>query len=91
VVIHGGTHSWLLKDPETLPAVMAHLLGRRLGDAIREELVSAGLDPSTATPAQIDDALYEPDSGVIALTPPSVGVAHDRFHPPARYRWSIVA
>ena len=91
VVIHGGTHSWLLKDPETLPAVMAHLLDRRLGDAIREELVAAGLDPSTATPAEIDAVLYEPDSGVIALTPPSEGVRHDRFHPPARYRWSISA
>ena len=34
VVIKGGTHSWLLKDPETFPAIMGELLaGGRLGDA----------------------------------------------------------
>jgi pimeloyl-ACP methyl ester carboxylesterase len=91
VVIHGGTHSWLLKDPETLPAVMAHLLDGRLGRAIDAELVAAGLDPAAATPAEIDEVLYEPDSGVIALTPPSDGIRDDRYHPAARYRWSVVA
>lgn len=91
VVIHGGSHSWLLKDPETLPAVLAHLLEGRLGRAITDELVAAGLDPATATPAEIDDVLYEPDSGVIALTPPSDGLRDDRFHPVARYKWSVVA
>ena len=31
VTIHGGTHSWVLKDPETLPAVIAELLDGPLG------------------------------------------------------------
>jgi hypothetical protein len=91
VIIHGGTHSWLLKDPETLPAVVAHLLDGRLGRAIDEELEAAGLDPAAATPAEIDAALYDPDSGVIALTPPGEDRHDNRFHPAARYRWSVVA
>jgi pimeloyl-ACP methyl ester carboxylesterase len=42
VVVKGAGHSWLLKDPETFPAIVAQLLDGRLG-------ASAGLDPATGT------------------------------------------
>src|SRR3546814_1275254 len=31
VVVRGATHSWLLKDPETLPAIIMSLITGRLG------------------------------------------------------------
>jgi pimeloyl-ACP methyl ester carboxylesterase len=34
VVVHGGGHSWLLRCPETLPAIVAELRQERLGDAV---------------------------------------------------------
>jgi pimeloyl-ACP methyl ester carboxylesterase len=34
VAVHGGGHSWLLRCPETLPAIVDELLRGRLGDAI---------------------------------------------------------
>lgn len=34
VVVHGARHSWMLRDPETFPAIVAELLEGRLGAAI---------------------------------------------------------
>ena len=69
VVVKGGTHSWLLKDPESFPAIMGGLLQGRLGDAYEAALVDAGLDPAVATTADIEDAFYAPDAAVRAFTP----------------------
>ena len=70
VVVHGGTHSWLLKDPESLPAIMAPLLDGPIGDAYWLAVAAAGLDPETATVADIERGLYDADAPVLALTPP---------------------
>ncbi len=88
VVIEGGTHSWLLKDPESFPAVMGQLLRGRLGDACEAALVDAGLDPGAAPTAEIEGAFYAPDARVLALTPELVYARSDRRTEP-RYRWTV--
>ena len=85
VVIRGGTHSWLLKCPESFPAIVGELLRGRLGDAYEAALVDAGLDPSAATTAEIEDAFYHPDARVKALTPELVYARSDRRG--ERYDW----
>lgn len=99
VVVKGGSHSWVLKDPETLPAIVYDLLGGELGDAQREALLEEGVAPG-ATLDEVEAALYEPDARILALTPTPLG---DEDHPPPprpsdaeanphrpRYDWEIV-
>jgi pimeloyl-ACP methyl ester carboxylesterase len=88
VVIRGGTHSWLLKDPESFPAIMGELIRGRLGDAYEAALIDAGLDPASATTAEIEDAFYAPDARVRALTPELAWASSDRRSTP-RYDWVI--
>jgi pimeloyl-ACP methyl ester carboxylesterase len=86
VVIKGGTHSWLLKDPESFATIMGQLIRGRLGDAYEAALVEAGLEPGSATTAEIEDAFYAPDARVRALTPELVYAKSDRRSEP-RYDW----
>jgi pimeloyl-ACP methyl ester carboxylesterase len=88
VIIRGGTHSWLLKDPESVPALMGSLLQARLGDACDTALRDAGLDPASATTAEIEDAFYAPDARVKALTPELAWARSDRRSQP-RYDWVV--
>jgi len=55
VVVHGATHSWLLQDPETLPAIVGELLDGDLGAACARAVEEAGLDPGAPREA-VDDA-----------------------------------
>jgi hypothetical protein len=87
VVIQGGTHSWLLKDPEMFPAIMRELLQGRLGHAYEAALIAAGLNPASATTAEIEDAFYAPDARVRALTPELVYARSDR-RSELRYQWT---
>lgn len=84
VVVEGASHSWLLKDPETLPAIVAELLQGRLGDAIRAHLPAAGAD----TIDEIESLLYEPDAPVLALTPELTYTRLPEAHRRPRYRWT---
>jgi pimeloyl-ACP methyl ester carboxylesterase len=70
IIIHKALHAWLLSDPETFPGVIAELLKAELGTAYENALVGNGLDPRSATIAEIEDALYAPGSPIIELTPP---------------------
>jgi len=88
VVIRGGTHSWLLKDPESFPAIMGQLLRGRLGDAYEQAIVEAGLDPAMATTAEIEDAFLTPDARIRSLTPELVWARSDRRTDP-RYDWVV--
>jgi hypothetical protein len=88
VVVRGGTHSWLLKDPESFPAIMGQLLRGRLGDAYEAALVKAGLDPALASTADIEDVFYTPDARVRALTPELAWARSDRRSEP-RYDWTV--
>ena len=96
VTVHGGSHSWLLKDPETLPAIVSELLGGPLGEVRDRVLAEAGLDPATATPAEIEDVFLPVDALVRVLATPTTGADSDdegapRSHPPRRprYRWTV--
>jgi pimeloyl-ACP methyl ester carboxylesterase len=88
-VVEGARHSWLLRDPETLPAILGRLLASRLGDAWNAALSRAGLDASSATIADIEGALYEPGAPILALTPPLTFTRSAQRRRPARYRWTI--
>jgi len=50
VVVHGGGHSWLLRCPETLPAIFSELLAGRLGDALARQ----GVDVRRRTAREIE-------------------------------------
>jgi pimeloyl-ACP methyl ester carboxylesterase len=71
ILVHGASHSWLLRDPETMPAIVAELLEGTLGDIIRLAETLEGM------PIELDDSiseverfLYRPDALVHELTPP---------------------
>lgn len=90
VTVHGGTHSWLLKDPETLPAIVAYLLGNELHELRRQVLSEAGLNPATATFAEIEDHFVPAGALVRALTPSTIHPAP--LAVPARrprYCWTV--
>lgn len=87
VVVHDAGHSWLLRDPETMRAIIADLLVDGLGAACVDALVEAGLDPDTAGVADVEAAFSTPDALVHRLTPPP---DHYEIHPPGppHYRWT---
>jgi pimeloyl-ACP methyl ester carboxylesterase len=90
VVVHGGTHSWLIRDPETLPAVVSSLSEGRLGEAYDAALRDAGLDPASASVADVEAAFYAPGARVVALTPPlAFEPTAYRLRPP-RYEFTAV-
>jgi fermentation-respiration switch protein FrsA (DUF1100 family) len=88
VTVKGGTHSWVLKDPETLPAIMAELLDGPPAQVRATALGAAGLSED-ASPEQVESAFLAPSARVRRLTPPlelRTGRAH---HHQARYRWTV--
>jgi pimeloyl-ACP methyl ester carboxylesterase len=89
VIVHGGSHSWLLKDPESLPAIMHRLMQGRLGTAVLKSILDGGVDPNGASDDQIESAFYRPGSLVVALTPN--GEMHDaeELHRRPRYKFTI--
>jgi len=89
VVVEGATHSWLLKDPESLPAIMHALMRGRLGTAVLKTRLEHGLDVD-ATDDDIEDALYEPGALVLELTPRQQFHDTEDLHRPPRYRWRIL-
>jgi hypothetical protein len=87
VVVHGATHSWLLQDPETLPAIVRELLDGDLGAARDRAVTAAGLDPG-APLAAVDDAFAPAGTLLRRLGPPE---AVPRPAPPPRqphYHWT---
>jgi len=88
VTVKGGTHSWVLKDPETLPAIMAELLDGPVARVRATALGAVGLSED-ATPEQVESAFLAPNAWVRRLTPPlelRTGRAH---HHQSRYRWTV--
>jgi pimeloyl-ACP methyl ester carboxylesterase len=88
VVVRGASHSWLLKDPETLPAILLQLMSGRLGTAVLKAKLSHGIDVD-ASADEVEDALYAPDALVLELTPRQERADGPDLHRPPRYRWYI--
>ncbi len=70
VVVDGANHAWPLRDPETLPAIMADLLHGPLGTAYRDAVRARGLDPDEAGLEDVEDAFYVPHAAIRHMTPP---------------------
>jgi pimeloyl-ACP methyl ester carboxylesterase len=90
VVIEHGSHSWLLKDPETMPGVVHALMRGRLGTAVLKAQLDAGVDPVDSTDDDVEAALYEPDALVLQLTPRQRHHDAAELHRPPRYRWRVL-
>ena len=60
VTIERAGHSWILRDPETLPAIMAELLDGELGDGIRARLACRGRAQEAAHDRGHRDGLLRP-------------------------------
>src|SRR5262245_44631302 len=88
VTVKGGTHSWVLKDPETLPAIIAELLDGPLARVRAAALGAAGLHPD-ASPEVVESAFLGPHAWVRRLTPPMEMRTGPARHHQARYRWTI--
>jgi pimeloyl-ACP methyl ester carboxylesterase len=89
VVVRGASHSWLLKDPETLPAIMLALMRGRLGTAVLRAKLAHGLDLD-ASDDEVEDALYAPGALVRQLTPRQRSHDTEDLHRPPRYRWRLL-
>lgn len=89
VVVEGGTHSWLLKDPETLPAILRQMFDHPDSRAARDrDFAELGLAPD-ASIDEIEAAFYDDDAVVLDLTPafdPDASVPGPRA---PRYRWHV--
>lgn len=94
VTVQKAGHSWLLRDPRTLPAILDALIASAVGDAIATRVAHdlGYTSPGFLHEASLDDldaAFLEPGARLLDLSPP--------FEPPdtmprqgrARYRWSF--
>jgi pimeloyl-ACP methyl ester carboxylesterase len=89
VVVHGASHSWMLKDPETLPAIVSELVAGPLGRAVRMGLTRAGVPFDEPSVDEIEAALYRRRALVFELTPPlEFDVVAGARHKRPRYRWT---
>jgi pimeloyl-ACP methyl ester carboxylesterase len=88
VVVEGATHSWLLKDPEAMPAIVHELMRGRLGTAVLRAKGRAGLDAGApAAEVEASGWFYRPGSLAVALTPEQAWRDDQTLHRAPRYRW----
>jgi pimeloyl-ACP methyl ester carboxylesterase len=94
VTVEKAGHSWLLRDPRTLPAILDTLIASEVGDAIMTRvaadlgLPSPGFLPE-ASLDDLDDAYLEPDARLRAMTPPFETPDTMPRQDLPRYRWSF--
>lgn len=87
VVVEGGRHSWLLKDPETLPAILREMFDQPASKKARaRDFAEMGLAPD-ASLDEIEAAFYEPDAPILALTPEIDLAAIQPGPRRPRFRW----
>ncbi len=85
VRVKHAAHSWLLKDPETLPAIVSELLEDKLGAAIRQSITAAG----ARSVDQLEDIFYTDDAPILGLTPELTWTRLDESHRRPRYTWDV--
>ena len=69
IVVHGASHAWLLKDPDTMPAIVADLLDDSLGEACRVAVTKEGLPLDVEDLAEVEAVLCDRWALVAQLTP----------------------
>ncbi len=89
ITISEGRHSWLLRDPETLPAIVAELLPGDLGAAVTTALRRAGVRKANPTLRDIEKAFYAPDARITTLTPMAETTVLAGRHRRPLFHWSI--
>jgi hypothetical protein len=90
IVVEGASHSWLLKDPEAMPAIVHELMRGRLGTAVLKARLRAGLDHDAPRQAlESSPVFYDPDALAVRLTPQQAWRDDATLHRSPRYRWRI--
>lgn len=89
VTIEGAGHSWMLRDPETLPAIVAELLATELGDGIRRSLRSAGVRKKHPTLDDVEAVCYRPEAKVFSLAPGDSRRVRVGRHRRPKYSWHV--
>lgn len=89
VTVQGGGHSWILRDPESLPAIMAQLLDEALGEGIRNGLRAAGLRKKNPTLADVERVCYRKEARVFSLAPIDRTRKVVGRHRRPRYSWTF--
>ena len=89
VTIERAGHSWILRDPETLPAIVAELLADGLGDGIRTSLRAAGVRKKYPTLEDVEAVCYDEGARVFALTPARSRRTVVGRHRRPRYSWHL--
>jgi len=87
VTIERAGHSWLLRDPETLPAIVAELLAAELGESIRRSLRGAGVRAKYPTIDDVESVCYSADARVFSLAPADPRKVVVGRHRRPKYRW----
>lgn len=90
ILVHGASHSWLLRDPEAMPAIVAELLEGSLGELLRLAVTLEGLplEVESESIAEIERVLYRRDALIHRLTPPLEFQATQVRRRRPTYRWS---
>lgn len=87
VTIEGAGHSWILRDPETLPAIVSELLAAELGEGIRRSLRAAGVRAKYPTIGDVEAVCYTADAKVRELAPADARRVVVGRHRRPKYRW----
>jgi len=87
VRVRKATHSWLLRDPEALPAIVGELLQDELGAAIRRVITAGG----AGSVDELEDLFYTDDAPILELTPELSWTDIDDTHRAPHYEWTISA
>lgn len=94
VTVEKARHSWLLRDPRTLPAILDALVASHVGEVVMGRVAAdLGLDsPGYLDQVTLDDldrTYLVPDAPVLALSPPDEQPdTLPRLGRP-RYRWRV--
>lgn len=89
VTIDRAGHSWVLRDPEALPAIISELLDGPLGDGIRRALHAAGVESDAPTVEQIEQVCYVGGARVFDLDPVDARRKVVGRHRRPRYHWRV--
>lgn len=89
VTVQRGGHSWILRDPESLPGIMAELLAGALGEGIRDGLRAAGLTKKRPSLADVERVCYSEEARVFSLAPQDPTRKVVGRHRRPRYAWTL--